>query len=184
MYMPAWGIALIVIGAVIVVAIIVWMLEMRRRRALRSRFGTEYDRMVDQTGSERRAAFVARERINEREQLEIRPLSPASRDRYSQEWRQVQARFVDAPAAAVSEADSLVTRIMHERGYPIDDFEHQAALVSVDHPDVVDNYRAAHGVYLASVNGTASTEDMRRGFVAYRSLFSELLDERASKGAA
>jgi len=182
--MPAWAIALIVIGAVVLLAIVVVMIQMNRRRALRTRFGPEYDRMVDETGSQRRAAAAAKERINEREKLDIRPLSPASRDRYSQEWRQVQARFVDAPAAAVGEADALVTRMMHERGYPIDDFDHQAALVSVDHPAVANNYREGHGVYLASVNGSASTEDMRRGFVAYRSLFSELLDDRADKGAA
>jgi hypothetical protein len=182
--MPGWGIALIVIGAVIVVAIVVAMIQMNRRRALKARFGPEYDRMVNETGSDRRAASAARERINERQRFEIRPLSPASRDRYGQEWRQVQARFVDAPAAAVGEADSLVTRMMHERGYPIDDFDHQAAMVSVDHPGVVDNYRQGHVVYLASVNGTASTEDMRRGFVAYRSLFGELLDDRTDKGAA
>ncbi len=182
--MPAWGIALIVIGAVVVVAIAVALIQINRRRALRTRFGPEYDRMVNETGSPRRAASEARERLSERQKLDIRPLSPASRDRYAQEWRQVQARFVDAPAAAVGEAESLVTRMMHERGYPIDDFEHQAALVSVDHPDVVDNYRQGHGVYLASVNGTASTEDMRRGFVAYRSLFGELLEDRTDKGAA
>jgi FtsZ-interacting cell division protein ZipA len=182
--MPAWAIALIVIGAVVVVALVVMMIEMNRRRTLRARFGPEYDRMVDETGSERRAASVAKGRISERQRLEIHPLAPASRDRYSQEWRQVQARFVDAPSAAVGEADSLVTRMMHERGYPIDDFEHQAALVSVDHPGVVNNYREGHTVYLASVNGTASTEDMRRGFVAYRSLFGELLDDRTDKGAA
>src|SRR5581483_3212813 len=187
--MPAWGIALIVIGAVVIVAIAVVMIEMNRRRTLKARFGPEYDRMVNETGSSRRAASLAQERVKERERLDIRPCSPASRDRYGQEWRQVQARFVDAPAAAVGEADSLVTRMMHERGYPIDDFEHQAAIVSVDHPGVVENYREGHNVYLSSVNGSASTEDMRRGFVAYRSLFGELLEDRrdedrADKGAA
>ena len=182
--MSAWAIALIVVGAVVIVAIVVSVMDMERRRRLRARFGPEYDRMVDETGSQRRAASVAQERINEREALDIHPLPPASRDRYAQEWRQVQARFVDAPAAAVSEADSLVTRMMHERGYPIDDFEHQAAIVSVDHPGVVDHYREGHTVYLASVNGSASTEDMRRGFVAYRSLFGELVDDRTDKGAA
>jgi len=94
-----------------------------------------------------------------------------------------QTRFVDAPAAAVSEADSLVTRTIHERGYPIDAFHHQAAIVSVDHPAVVDNYRHGHQVYVASVTGSAATEDMRRGFVAYRELFAELHGEDQDAGA-
>src|SRR5579864_2157579 len=142
--MSAWEIALIVAGALVLVAVVVVLVELTRRRALRTRFGPEYDWMVHRAGSRRQAASMAKGRIRERRGLDIRPLAAVSRDRYTEDWRALQARFVDAPAAAVSDADSLVTRMMHDQGYPIDDFEHQAALVSVDHPGVVSNYREAH----------------------------------------
>jgi hypothetical protein len=174
--MSTWAIVVVVVAALVVVALVAVVLAARRRRALRARFGAEYQRMVAESGSRRIADSTARDRLTERQKLDIRPLPPDAREKYANEWQQVQARFVDAPSAAVSEADSLVTRMMHDRGYPIDRFEHQAALISVDHPMVVENYRHGHRVYLASVNGSASTEDMRRGIVAYRSLFGELLD--------
>ncbi len=184
--MAAWVIALIVIGAVVVLIAVAVLVQTTRRRALRDRFGPEYDRMVAETGSQRRAASVAKHRVSERRKLDIHPLSDASRDQYAQAWRSVQAQFVDTPTAAVGEADALVTRMMRERGYPIDDFEHQASLVSVDHPLVVDNYREGHRVYVAAAQGAVSTEEMRRGFVAYRSLFEELLSDQPhkDKGAA
>ena len=84
-------------------------------------------------------------------------------------------RFVDSPGDAVREADSLVQQVMRDRGYPVDDFDTRAAVVSVDHPHVVDNYRAAHGVWAANERGEATTEDLRQSLVHYRSLFEELL---------
>jgi hypothetical protein len=182
--MSTWTIVVIVVAAVVVVVLAVVGVVMRRRRALRARFGAEYDRMLAEGGSRRVADSTARDRLTERERLDIHPLSPDSRDRYAREWQQVQASFVDAPPAAVGEADSLVTRMMHERGYPIDRFEHQAALISVDHPMVVEHYRHGHRVYLESINGAVSTEDMRQGFVAYRALFGELLNDRADADAS
>lgn len=182
--MSAWAIALVVIGALVVVAIIVVLVKLARRRALRARFGPEYEWMVVKAGSPRRAASMAHNRIKERRALDVHPLDAESRDRYGEEWRDVQARFVDAPAAAVRDADSLVTRMMRDRGYPTDDFEHQAAVIYVDHPSVVYHYREGHRAYVSSVNGTASTEEMRRGFVAYRLLFGELLDDQTDTGAA
>ena len=64
---------------------------------------------------------------------------------------------------------------MAERGYPTHNFEEQADLVSVDHPRVVENYRAAYAVYQRQRDGQASTEDLRDALVRYRSLFEELL---------
>ena len=105
------------------------------------------------------------------------PLDPLVQARYQQEWRTTQARFVDDPTGATRDADVLVARVMQERGYPVeDDFERQAADVSVDHPRVAENYRAAHAVFRANEQGLASTDDLRQAFVHYRSLFSELLD--------
>jgi hypothetical protein len=90
----------------------------------------------------------------------------------------VQARFVDEPAAALTQANGLVIMVMRDRGYPTEDFEQRAADVSVDHPQVLENYRAANAISERVGSDQASTEDMRQGLVHYRSLFAELLDER------
>ncbi len=89
-----------------------------------------------------------------------------------------RARFVDDPRGAVTVADGLVTEVMQKRGYPIGEFEQRAADISVDHPVVVENYRAAHAIALRHSSGQASTEDLRQAMVHYRALFQELLDER------
>ena len=104
------------------------------------------------------------------------PLDDAARDRYLDEWRDVQTRFVDEPSSALGDADRLVTRVMQDRGYPMDKFEQRAADISVDHPHVVEHYRAAHAVSVASDRDEASTEDLRQGVVHYRALFEELLE--------
>jgi hypothetical protein len=171
----------IVIGivAVLVIAGLVWFaMRNRRTEQLREQFGPEYDRTLEQTGGRRDAESELAERRAHRESLEIRPLDAASRQRYADQWRDVQARFVDEPAAALTQANGLVIMVMRDRGYPTDDFEQRAADVSVDHPQVVENYRAAQAISERVGSDQASTEDMRQGFVYYRSLFAELLDER------
>ncbi len=174
--MTIWSIVVIVIAAAIVVAAVVAMVRSRRRAGLRKQFGPEYDRAVESSGSRRQAEVDLRDRLSRHQQLDIRPLAPETQERYTEEWRRVQAEFVDAPTMALAEADALVTRVMKDRGYPMQDFESQAALVSVDHGGVVDNYRDGHRTFVAAQQGQASTEDMRRGFVYYRALFAELLD--------
>ena len=111
-----------------------------------------------------------------RRSYDIRPLGAAARDRYAERWRATQAQFVDQPASALADADKLVAEVMHERGYPVDDFEQQAADVSVDHPEVVEHYREAHGIHIRSAKQRASTEDLRLAMVHYRALFSALLE--------
>jgi len=127
-------------------------------------------------------------REKKRKKLDIVELTPAARAEHAATWRTVQTEFVDAPTDAVGRAERLVTRVMRERGYPIDDFEQRAADISVDHPEVVQNYRAAHAVYAKASdgNGGASTEDLRQGFVHYRALFTELLEthDRAREEAS
>ena len=179
--MSTLDIVLIVIAAVVAIAIVAIMVVVTRRRAaLRRHFGAEYDQLVANDGNRRQADAELRERVDERRHLDIKPLSSASRQAYEDEWRRVQGEFVDTPRVALSQADALISRIMRDRGYPVDDFEHQAAIVSVDHPDVVRDYRSGHGVYMASAGSAkVSTEDLRQGFVHYRSLFDELLEERA-----
>jgi hypothetical protein len=182
--MEAWVWVLIAVAAVIViVAVGLWLVQKsRRRRTLRERFGPEYDRRMESARSRRKAEGELAERAERREELEIRPLSSDARERYVSQWRELQDRFVDRPQVAVVEADDLVTQVMRDRGYPVDDFESQSDLVSVDHPDLVQNYRTAHAIYTRTTSGEASTEDLRQAVVAYRALFDELVTNGARAG--
>jgi hypothetical protein len=168
-------IVILVAVALVVVLALVAGRQMRSRR-LRERFGPEYDRTVAEAGDRKQAEARLQERTERRQSLDIVPLDPADRDRYVEAWRQTQARFVDEPAEATREADRLITDVMRKRGYPIDDFEQRAADVSVDHPQVVDDYRAAQAIAAANERSEASTEDLRQALVHYRSLFEELLE--------
>jgi len=109
------------------------------------------------------------------ENLDIRDLTTAERDRYAGLWHVAQERFVDSPQMAVAEADQLVAEVMRQRGYPMTDFEQRAADISVAHPHLVTNYRAAHAIAVNSAGQKASTEDLRQAMVHYRALFEELL---------
>lgn len=179
--MPTWAwIVIVLVAALIVLGAIAAWTQQRKRSQLQERFGSEYDRTVSEHGERRAAEKELAERERKRDQLDIVPLPPEAQKEYSASWQQVQGRFVDDPADAVSDADRLVTDVMRDRGYPIDDFDQRADDISVDHPDLVQNYRAAHAVYVKASdgNGGASTEDLRQGFVHYRALFTELLETR------
>jgi hypothetical protein len=181
--MPEWIWALIVAVAVVLVAAAIWgIVRKRRSERLRRRFGGEYDRTIDQRGSRRAAETELAEREERRDELRIRPLSPGARERYSASWREVQAKFVDDPDGAIRDADGLVTEVMRERGYPLEDFEQRTADVSVDHPDVVENYRTAHAISMASERNEASTEDVRQAIRHYRTLFEDLLETNDGAG--
>jgi len=174
--MATWVWIVIVAAVVIVLLLAAWTVASRRRSTqLKGRFGPEYDRTVGDADSRRKAERELRERQERRAQLDIRPLTPAARERYSGQWQTTQARFVDDPGAAVNDADRLVQQVMRERGYPTDDFDRRAADISVDYPHIVEIYRAAHGTAVAHGQGEASTEDLRQSLVHYRSLFEELL---------
>jgi FtsZ-interacting cell division protein ZipA len=165
---------LIVLAVLVVLALL--LSRQRRSRKLKEQFGPEYDRTVAEAGDRKEAEARLQERTERRQQLDIVPLDPTDRDRYVEAWRQTQARFVDEPAEATREADRLITEVMRQRGYPIDDFEQRAADISVDHPQVVDDYRAAQAIASANERSEASTEDLRQALVHYRSLFEELLE--------
>lgn len=165
-------IAVIVVGAMALMAV-----RKRRSAKLRERFGPEYDRVLQREGDARKAEGVLAFREKRREKFQIRPLSPNDRSSFAVRWNEVQGRFVDDPRGAVTVADSLVTDVMQARGYPIGEFEQRAADISVDHPVVVENYRAAHDIAMRHSTGRASTEDLRQAMVHYRALFQELLDQ-------
>jgi len=171
---------LIIALAVIVFAgIAAWLfLRKRRTQKLRTQFGgTEYDRAVKEDGSKRQAEAGLKERSERVENLPIRPLAPGDRARFVDTWRRIQARFVDGPGGAVTEADQLLGDVMSTRGYPVSDFEQRAADISVDHPLVLANYRTAHEIAVRQTQGKANTEDLRQAMIHYRTLFEELVGE-------
>lgn len=170
-----------VVLAIVVIAVIIAMIVvlLRQRRAasarIRERFGPEYERAVQEHGSERRAEAQLTDRTKRVEKLNIRELAPTERERFTTRWNSLQARFVDSPKGAVNEADDLLISLMETRGYPMSNFEQRAADISVDHPIVVENYRAAHAIALGLRRGEASTEDLRKAMLHYRTLFDEMV---------
>ena len=186
--MDTWVWIVIAVVAIVVVAALLWgVVNRRRRQELQEGFGPEYERTVSEAPSRREAEAELRERRDRHGEFDIRPLSPQARDRYTQEWEATQARFVDAPEAAIRDADELIQSVMRERGYPVEDFDQRAADLSVDHPDVVENYRHGHDLARRTVRGEGDTESLRQALVHYRALFEELLvtkdvDDRAEVG--
>jgi hypothetical protein len=182
--MDAWVWIVIALVALVVIGLVAWSVMTRRRTdQLRDRFGPEYERTVQSEGDKRTAESELLQREKRREQLEIRPLQPAARERYLGSWRDIQNRFVDVPVEAVREADALVTQVMRERGYPMEDFDQRAADISVDHPHLVENYRSAHEAARRSAEGQATTEELRQAVVYYRALFEELLEPGETRQA-
>jgi hypothetical protein len=178
--MPGWAWALVAVAAVLVVAVVVWQgLRARKSQTLREQFGPEYDRTLERTDDKREAEADLAARAKRHDELELRPLTMAAMVRYQEQWQQVQARFVDDPSGAVHSADGVIQSVMRERGYPVEDFDQRAADVSVDHPDVVENYREGH-----RLAGSADTEDQRQAMVHYRALFEELLDDTSDRPLA
>ena len=174
--MDAWVWIVIAVVLILLLGAVAWAVSRERRTTrLREQFGPEYDRTVGLNDNRREAESELAARRERRAALDIHPLTPASRDRYAEAWRGVQSGFVDDPAASLIEADRLVLIVMRERGYPMDNFEQRAADVSVDHPLVVEHYRAAYAISERTNARQATTEDMRQGLMHYRALFEDLL---------
>ena len=183
--MDAWVWVVIAVVAVVAVLGVFWSAtRTRHSRSLQERFGREYDRTVEHTGDKREAERELSEREKRHEELDLKPLTPEARDRYVAEWQAAQARFVDDPPGAVAEADALVQQVMKDRGYPVDDFEQRAADISVEHPDLVEKYRTAHGIAQASERGDASTDDLRHSVRHFRALFEVLLETSGDREEA
>lgn len=172
----------VVVLAVLALAIAI-ALRARRTAKLKNRFGPEYRHAVEETGSRRKAEAELHGREKRVEGFAVQPLRVGERERYSVAWRNIQAEFVDNPKAAVSRADELLGEIMAARGYPVGDFEQRSADLSVDHPVVVQNYRAGHDIALRAARGDAGTEDLRQAMIHYRTLFDELVSEPAQAQA-
>jgi uncharacterized membrane protein len=168
---------LIAVVVIALLGLVTWFIYRRTQsRKLQERFGTEYDRTVDRLGSQTKAEAELRARERRVEKLNIVPLGRAEATRLSQLWNALQSRFVDDPKGAVVQADALVRELMQKRGFPMGDFERRAADISVDHPEVVENYRAAQTIAERAARGEADTEELRNAVVHYRAIFDELLE--------
>jgi hypothetical protein len=180
----------ILIGIIVVLVIIAVVaagflrLMQRRRQELQERFGPEYERAVSDRGDRREAERQLRDLAEQRDRLDIRTLPVQAREGYVSEWERVQGMFVDRPGPAVDAADQLVARVMRDRGYPVDDFESRAEMAAVDHPDVVEHYRAAHTIHARNASRQADTEELRTALVHYRALFDVLLRDPATGSGA
>ena len=173
---------LIVLAVVAVIAVAGWFFYQKRQSEhLKSRFGAEYDHEVEDKGSRRKAEAELAGREKRVKKLDIRPLEPSAREGFRHSWTDVQARFVDDPPGAVSQADDLLGEVMRTRGYPISDFEQQAGDISVDHPEVVKHYRAGHDISVRHERGEASTEELRQAMIHYRALFEELVEDQGAE---
>ncbi len=187
--MATWLWIIIILAVIAVFALAVMASRKRRTTALREHFGPEYERTVGHAEDPRAGEAELRSRTKQREQLDITPLAPAVRARYTGQWEVAQQQFVDDPVQSLSVADYLITSVMRERGYIADDFDSRAELISVDHPHIVENFRVAHDIQARAATGQTSTEDLRTALLRYRSLFEELVrdgsehDHRVNDGA-
>ena len=176
---------IIVAGVVVfaLIAVAAWLFSRKKKQSerLQHRFGSEYGRTVGELGGRTKAEAELKAREKRVEQLTITPLAPAEAARFSQAWSALQGRFVDNPKGVVVQADQLVRELMLKRGYPMGDFERRAADISVDHPAVVQHYRAAQAIAARDDRGEADTEELRKAVVHYRVLFDEMLEVREGK---
>jgi hypothetical protein len=175
-------VAAVVVG-VLLIAAVVAALQARRRAALRDRYGSEYDRVVGDADSRREAERDLQQRTERREQLDIRPLDPEAAERYRDEWRVVQERFVDSPAESVAQAHALVTAVLRERGYPTTDEDERMSMLSVDHSDVLDHYRDGMRTEQSWRDGDdTDTEELRIAMQHYREVFERLVVATSDDG--
>jgi hypothetical protein len=173
---PSPVVLILIVGLIVVIGVALWLfIQKNRTQNLRSKFGPEYERAL----AEHRDRGHAESELEKREKrvaaFHIQPLRPEDRLRFAEDWRREQSLFVDDPRTAVNRADALVQNVMRERGYPVGDFEQNAADLSVEHPQVVEHYRIAHDIAVRDSRGAESTEDLRKAMISYHALFNDLL---------
>jgi hypothetical protein len=164
----------IIIGAILG-AVAAYIFQRYRSLRLSQRFGPEYSRTIAETGSQWKAEAALELRAKRVRQLHVRPLDPSERKQFLDHWRELEGRFVANPNETLVEADRLISRVMSAEGYPVLDFEQQAADVSVDHAAVVESYREGHRIAVKHAQGRANTEDLRLAMLQYRAFFEELV---------
>jgi hypothetical protein len=172
-----WAVVIVIIAAMLAASAAgYWWVRRRQSDRLRQQVGPENDQAVSEYGGADKAEAAPRQRTERVAKLDIRRLSASERERFEAAWNHAQRQWIDDPSGGVATADELVQELMAARGYPTVDFEQRAADISVDHPDLVRNYREAHSLSIASREGRVGTDGLRTGFVRYRELFTELLE--------
>ena len=172
-------VAIVVIAALVIIAGL-WYMNSQKSHSekLRRDFGPEYDRTLEDAGSRKEAERELAERQKRVDALKLREIPEADQKRYAEEWRGIEARFIDDPAGTLADADRTARAVMVDIGYPMTDAEQEAADLSVHHAGVVEHYRTAH---IVMQNSAASTEDIRQAMVHYRSVMDELLPNASIK---
>jgi hypothetical protein len=151
----------------------------QRTKRLQERFGPEYERILNEVGDQGQAESELETRLEHVKNLEIHPLSAEQVERFNEQWKLTQAEFVDTPLGAVQKANRLIKEVMIAKGYPVEDFEQRAADISVDYPDMVEDYRGLHALAAKSDDGSLTTEELRRAMVHGRALFENLIQQQA-----
>ena len=175
-------IAITVVVCALIAAGVWFAVDRARSRRLREQFGPEYDHVVHRMQDRNLAETELQNREQRVKKFRIVPLSSQDRAHYRETWAAVQNRFVDDPQAAVKEGHRQIFEVMEKRGYPVSNFDQAAADLSVDYPEVVENYRAASSIAERNRTGEAQTEELRQALVHYRALFNELLEAPAQQG--
>jgi hypothetical protein len=175
-------ISVIVVAVIVVAVLLIGLTAARRRRRLQQRFGPEYDRLVGERDSKRKAESELTGRERRVHRLDVRPLTGSARAGYALQWAGIQEQFVDTPEDAVASSQLLVIAVMSELGYPVQDPGQMLADLSVDHAATLGQYRAAEETSRSAATGTASTEDLRLAMIDYRALFRDLVGEPAEAG--
>ena len=170
-------VVIVIVAAAVIAIALALTIKYRRTQRLRSRFGPEYARALEETGSKTKAEANLEKLERRVDRFDLRPLTPVVRANFVAAWQKIQARFVDDPKGALTEADKLIQEIMAARGYPVTDFDQRAADISATHPLIVEHYRAGHNIALDHAKGRATTEDSRQAMLHYRTLFAELAGE-------
>ena len=176
-------VGIICLVALVIILAVVWVVTRQRTRKrtaeLRARFGSEYDLALREYGSRSKAETALMERMNRVNHMTIRPLTEAERAQYLAEWEAVQARFIDHPRGAVTEADELINSILKARGYEGGPFERRIADLSVNHAGLVEPYRRANSATVGASRNEATTEELRSAMIVHRAIIDELLQNNA-----
>lgn len=183
--MDVWIIVVIVV--LLAVGVAAYLGTRSRRsstsRDLKQRFGSEYDRMVEGASDRSEAEQELERRVERHERLDITELSTEQRERYAEQWLDVQRRFVDDPAGTLGDADRLITQAMRDRGYPTEHYDQKIEDLSVEHAGTLNAYRDAHGIADRHERGGVSTEELRRAMQHYRTVFEDIVETRTTKGS-
>lgn len=176
----------IIVGTCVIVLLVMlfvlWGVVRQRNRMrtqdLRAQFGPEYDWALREYGSRRKAEAALHARVQRVKGFRLRPLSASERNEYLNEWDSLQARFVDHPRGAVTEADEMIHSVLHALGYAGTAFEQRTEDLSVHHARVVEPYRRANAITARAGKNEATTEELRTAMILYRALLEEMLEAK------